>query len=396
MRAAGDHRSPPSLRDMIPPEHLPPRRRSWPASRGSLRRILPHRVLGLTAAFTAAVGAAAEWPPDFAGFQAEISPAVVARLGASPRHYRQIEPSLYHLCADHAGAFADLTADERQSRVVRLAEFIDRMRAATEDRVVIGPARRIIGLLDPARGLDPKEITAIATGYGARAEVFKQNPASETIPQVADRFLAAVAESAAGREPTTVVVLGHGAPEEIQSYSIPCGRLAAALLPPPGTTTGPVDLGRLTIVCDDCYSADFLIRLGTVVETMCRERGLELVSLPVMIAGTNRDRVGHADFGEKFVPHFWKDVIELFYVRRPRPETVTLGDFFDKVDNMMYGYGRAPIVEGAAVVGYRLVDPALCQDPVFFVPLSIPEAAALRSILGLPDDAPLPRFLDIG
>jgi hypothetical protein len=115
-----------------------------------------------------------------------------------------------------------------------------------------------------------------------------------------------------------------------------------------------------------------------------------------MIAGTNRDRVGHADFGEKFVPHFWKDVIELFYVRRPRPDAVTLGDFFEKIDNMMYGYGRAPIVQGTQVTGYRLIDPTLCQDPVVFVPLSDADLAELRTILGLPADAPLPRFLDIG
>jgi hypothetical protein len=342
------------------------------------------------------VARAEQWPPDFAGFQAHVSPAVAARLDVSARHYRQIEPSLFHLCADHAEALAALGDDERLARVAELAEFIDRMRAATEDRVVIGPGRRIIGLLDPARGLDPKEITAIAAGYGATAEVFKQDPAADTIRQVADRFLEAVATAVAGREPTTVVVLGHGSPEEIQSYSIPFGRLADALLPVAGDAQDPIDLGHLSLVCDDCYSADFLIRLGNAVESRCRARGLELISLPVMIAGTNRDRVGHADFGEKFVPHFWKDVIELFFVRRPRPEAVTLGDFFDKVDNMMYGYGRAPIVQGTEVVGYRLIDPSLCQDPVFFVPLSPPQAAELRSVLGLPADAPLPRFLDIG
>jgi hypothetical protein len=350
----------------------------------------------VAAAASVAVAQGAQWPRDFATFQSEVSPAVAARLEASPRHYRQIEPSLYHLCADHAATLQALGDDERLARIAKLVAFIDRMRDATEDRVVIGPGRRIIGLLDPARGLDPKEITAIAAGYGARAEVFKQDPAADTIRQVADRFLAAVAESAASRDPTTVVVLGHGSPEEIQSYAIPFGRLADALLPAASGAMAPVDLGHVVLVCDDCYSADFLIRLGTSIEARCRERGQELVSLPVMIAGTNRDRVGHADFGEKFVPHFWKDVIELFYIRRPRPETVTLGDFFDKVDNMMYGYGRAPIVQGTEVVGYRLVDPSLCQDPVFFVPLSASEAAELRTILGLPADAPLPSFLDIG
>jgi hypothetical protein len=48
------------------------------------------------------------------------------------------------------------------------------------------------------------------------------------------------------------------------------------------------------------------------------------------------------------------------------------------------------------VTGYRLIDPTLCQDPVCFVPLSDADLAELRTILGLPADAPLPRFLDIG
>jgi hypothetical protein len=89
-------------------------------------------------------------------------------------------------------------------------------------------------------------------------------------------------------------------------------------------------------------------------------------------------------------------VIELFYVRRPRPEAVTLGDFFEKVDNMMYGYGRAPTVGRDGSVSYRLVDPTQCQDPVVLVPLDEAELAELRTILRLPTDAPLPRWLDIG
>ena len=277
-----------------------------------------------------------------------------------------------------------------------LAEFIDRKRAATANAVVIGADRPLIGLLDPARGLEPREITAIAAAYGTTATIFKQDPASASIRQVADRFLAAVRGAVTAATPTTVVVLGHGSPEEIQSYSIPFGRLADTLVEGAGPAPAPVDLGQLTLVCDDCYSADFLIRLGGAITARCQGEGRPLRSLPVMIAGTNRDRVGHADSGEKFVPHFWRDVIELFYIRRPRPEAVTLGDFFDKVDNMMYGYGRAPVVEGTQVVGYRLVDPSLCQDPVFFVPLSAADTDELRTLLDLPADAPLPAFLDIG
>ena len=340
---------------------------------------------------------AADFPKDFAAFQAELSPAVSAKLEATPKHYRQIEPSLFHLCLDHADRLSTLSDDERLDAIVKLAKLIDRKREATGELVVIGADRTIIGLLDPARGLEPKEITTIAASYGAKPTVFKQDTATESIRQVADKFLTAVGKAAADGAPTSVVVLGHGSPEEIQSYSIPFGRLADALIDDAGTSAGkPVDLAHLVLICDDCYSADFLINLGTTIETRCRDRSLALHSLPIMIAGTNRDRVGHADFGEKFVPHFWKDVIELFYVRRPRPDAVTLRDFFENVDNMMYGYGRAPIVQGTRVTGYRLVDPELCQDPVFFVPLSDADLAELRTILGLPADAPLPSFLDIG
>jgi hypothetical protein len=364
-----------------------------PSSR-SLRSWFPQ--FGLLACWlTAAEGA--DFPRDFAAFQAELSPTISATLEASPKHYRQIEPSLYYLCRAHAERLAALPPEQRLDTISRLAGFIDRKRDAMADAIVIGADRTVIGLLDPARGLEPKEITTIAAAYGAKPIVFKQDTATESIRQVADDFLTAVGTAAAAHTPASIVVLGHGSPEEIQSYSIPFERLADTLIAGNGTTAGkPVDLGHLVLICDDCYSADFLINLGTAIESRCRTRGLALESLPVMIAGTNRDRVGHADFGEKFVPHFWKDVIELFYVRRPRPDAITLCDFFEKVDNMMYGYGRAPIVQDAQVTGYRLVDPTLCQDPVFFVPLSDADLAELRTILGLPADAPLPRFLDIG
>ena len=347
--------------------------------------------------FQATVAGATDFPEDFAAFQAELSPAVSTTLEATPKHYRQIEPSLYYLCLTHAARLASLPDGQRIDAIAKLARLIDRKRDETGDAIVIGADRTVIGLLDPDRGLEPKEITTIANAYGAKSTVFKQDAATQSIPQVAADFLAAVSAAASGSTPTTIVVLGHGLPGEIQSYSIPFGRLADALLDGAGTTAGkPLDLGHLVIICDDCYSADFLTNLGTAIEARCKDRRLSLRSLPVMIAGTNRDRVGHADFGEKFVPHFWKDVIELFYVRRPLPDAITLRDFFDKVDNMMYGYGRAPIVQGTQVTGYRLVDPTLCQDPVFFVPLSDADLAELRTILGLPADAPLPRFLDIG
>jgi hypothetical protein len=96
------------------------------------------------------------------------------------------------------------------------------------------------------------------------------------------------------------------------------------------------------------------------------------------------------------VPHFWKDVVELYFIRRPRPQQLVLRNIFENVDHMMYGYGRVPVVEGATVKGWRLVDPAAVQDPVTFVPLDDDAVAELRRILGLPADAPLPRWLDVG
>ncbi len=355
----------------------------------------------------AAVSVAAEDGRPLAtleAFQQTLSPAVSARLETTPKHYRQIEPSLYYLAATHAAPIEALPPDEQVALLVKLARFIDARRTAAADCVVLGPGRGVIGLLDPDRGLDPREVTTIARAYGSSPTVYKRADNGETIQTVADEFLTAVSHAAAGDTPTTIVVLGHGLPEEIQSYAIPCDRLADAFLPPADTSATPaaqeqakpVDLSHLVLVCDDCYSADFSINLAAALEKKCRGRSLLLASLPVMIAGTNRNCVGHADFGAKFVPHFWKDVIELYYIRRPRQETITLRDFFEKVDNMMYGYGRAPRVNGDGTVSYRLVDPELCQDPVVFVPLTDGDLAELRGILGLPADAPLPRLFDIG
>ena len=341
-------------------------------------------------------------PTDFAAFQRDISPSVRAVRPMTDKHWRQIEPALHHLASQHANSLASLSLADRTAALGALAGFIDRVRNAQEARPVLAPGRTVIGLLDPARGLDPKEITAIATAYGGTPVVFKQDAADETIASVANDFLAAVRAAAAADTPATIVVLGHGLPTEIQSYSIRFERLAGAILDGAARTGAAteaattIDLNHIVLVCDDCFSTDFLINLCTEIEAECRRRGLRLVSLPTCIAGTNRDCVGHADVGEKFVPHFWKDVIELFYVRRPRPEAVTLGDFFEKVDNMMYGYGRAPTVGRDGSVSYRLVDPTQCQDPVVLVPLDETDQAELRTILRLPADASLPSWLDIG
>jgi len=135
---------------------------------------------------------------------------------------------------------------------------------------------------------------------------------------------------------------------------------------------------------------------GAAIEQGAARRGCRIAALPACIAGTNRDRYGIADFGEKFVPHFWKTCIELYYIRKPLPESVLLADLFEAVDNMMYGYGRTPVVEDGKVTGYRLVNADLVQDPVVFVSLDDDDLAELRTILGLPADAPLPRLFDLG
>ncbi|MEI8368604.1 MAG: hypothetical protein WCJ31_09220 [Planctomycetia bacterium] len=356
----------------------------------------------------------------FAAFSRDDSPLIRDRLEATDREYRQIEPSLWLLATRHAAAFAPLEAADRIETLARLAEFILRMRDKHAADVVVGEGRSVIGLLDPDRGLDPKEITTIAAAYDAEATVWKQGQGGPTGPDTkqatATGFLAAVQKAASDRQPTTIVVLGHGLPEEIQSYSIPCEQLAAAILG--GAKQGDakqgdakqgdakqgaaaaapasIDLSHLTIICDDCFSADFLENLGAALERGSLRRGGPLVALPTCLAGTNRDRYGIADVGEKFVPHFWKTCVELYFVRRPLPPAITLADFFGPVDWMMYGYGRAPIVAEGKVAGYRLVNPDLVQDPVVFVSLDDDELAELRTILALPADAPLPRLFDIG
>ena len=351
----------------------------------------------------------------FATFARDDSPRIRDRLEATDREYRQIEPSLWLLATRHAAALSPLEAADRIETLARLADFILRMRDKHAADVVVGEGQRVIGLLDPDRGLDPKEITTIAGAYDAEATVWKQGQGGPTGPDTkqatAAGFLAAVQKAASDRKPTTVVVLGHGLPEEIQSYSIPCEQLAAAILG--GAKQGDatqgdakqgagaaapagIDLSHLTIVCDDCFSADFLENLGAALERGSLRRGGPLVALPTCLAGTNRDRYGIADVGEKFVPHFWKTCVELYFVRRPLPPSITLADFFGPVDWMMYGYGRAPIVTEGKVTGHRLVNPDLVQDPVVFVSLDDDELAELRTILALPADAPLPRLFDIG
>ena len=336
---------------------------------------------------------------EFTKFQQADSPAVSKALGVTPKHYRQLEPSLYYLSQRYSDSLSGLSSAQRHARLVALAQFIDMKRTAVADNPVIGPGCNLIGLLDPDHGLDPKEISSLAAAYDCTSIIFKKTSPSETLEEVGDTFLQSVAAAVESQNiPTTIIVLGHGLPKEIQSYHISVDRLAKTLLTAAAHTnnSSSIDLGHLTIICDDCYSADFMINLATTIIDSCRAQSLHLKQLPTLIAGTNRDCVGHADVGQKFVPHFWRDVIELFYIRRPRPTKITLGDFFEKVDNMMFGYGRRPIIQGSRVIGYRLIDPEMVQDPVVFVPLSNADLDALRKALGLQKEATCDPFLDIG
>ena len=79
---------------MFVPHTFTFRRRGRPASRAAaVCSFVCHSLV----AAAMAVARGEQWPPDFAGFQAEVSPTVSRRLAAAPRHYRQIEPSLFHL-----------------------------------------------------------------------------------------------------------------------------------------------------------------------------------------------------------------------------------------------------------------------------------------------------------
>lgn len=343
----------------------------------------------------AAVEAPGPIPADFTAFEDVLGGDVAARLGGPAKHWRQIAPALHHLATQHAAALGRMNEADRLTALVSLAEFIDAQRAAAAATPVLARGRTVIGLLDPAQGLGPREITALSDAYGCDSTILKQQPPADTLDTIAAEFLSAITAAVAAGKPTSVVVLGHGLPTEIQSYHIRFERLAAALLDG-AAGPGPIDLSDVVVICDDCFSADFHINLLDEITREAARRGRPLASLPACIAGTNRACVGHADVGEKFVPHFWRDVIELCFIRKPLPEAVTLGDFFEKVDNMMYGYGRAPIVEDGRVAGYRLVNPELVQDPVVFVPLEDADLAKLRAILRLPADAPLPRWLDVG
>jgi len=369
------------------------------------------RVSGLLFAAWLLVGSAAANDPadapiplaSFEAFQAAVGDFLPDAIKTDRRLSRQITPSVRWTLVDHAEAFGRLPLDRQRRSIGDLAAFIVAARRKHAATAVVGPGRPITALLDPDRGLDPKQITALATAYRTKADVFKRHD-GQTLADVSEAFLGAIAGRAAAEEPATVVVVGHGLPKEIQSYGIPVGRVASALVDgairrgqagkPQGRAA--VDLSHVVLLFDDCFSGDFCLNLARGIRREAEDRGVGLLSLPVLIAGANRDRYGFVNIGEKFVTHYWESVIELYFVRKPHPAAVTLGDFQGNVDNFMYGYGRAPVFEGSRIVSYRLVDPDLVQDPVCFLPLSADEVERLRSILGLAEQDDLLPLIDAG
>jgi len=168
---------------------------------------------------------------EFTKFQQADSPAVSKALGVTPKHYRQLEPSLYYLSQRYSDSLSGLSSAQRHARLVALAQFIDMKRTAVADAPVIGPGCNLIGLLDPDHGLDPKEISSLAAAYDCTSTIFKKTSPSETLEEVGDTFLQSVAAAVESQNiPTTIIVLGHGLPKEIQSYHIPVDRLAKTLL----------------------------------------------------------------------------------------------------------------------------------------------------------------------
>ena len=365
-------------------------------------------LIALLAIVIGAARAAAEPPVDTGipldtldAFEAAAATLVPPEIRRDARLWRQIAPSVRWILVDHADDFRRLPARRQREAVGELAKLLVDLRKRHAGSEVIGPGRPITALLDPDRGLDPKQITSLAAAYGTAAAVFKRE-GGQTKEEVASAFLDAVRERAAAGSPATVVVIGHGLPKQIQSYSIPVEEVALALVRGGAACrarkadAGAIDLGHLTLAFDDCFSADFCRNLAECIRSEAASGGAAVASLPVLIAGANRDRYGLVDVGEKFVTRFWDSVIELYYVRKPRPAAVTIADFQGPIDNFMYGNGRVPIFDGPRIAGYRLVDPAQVQDPVCFLPLTPDRVQALRRLLGVAEDAPLLPIVDAG
>jgi len=165
-------------------------------------------VIGLAAANPGAEATAAEAPlvatvgvpPEFVAFDEGQGRAVAARLACTPKHWRQIAPSVHSLAVQHADQFATLDEEQQLAALVGCAQLIDAKRKAWAATPVLAPGRTVIGLLDPAQGLGPREVIAIANAYGCDFTIFKKELADETLDSVAKQFLSAVTAAIAARD----------------------------------------------------------------------------------------------------------------------------------------------------------------------------------------------------
>ena len=74
---------------------------------------------------------------DFESFHKQLSPAVSARLQATTKHYRQIEPSLYYLAATYSAHIKKMSDDQQVVTLVKLAL-----------KLALKPAHSVCGVLE--------------------------------------------------------------------------------------------------------------------------------------------------------------------------------------------------------------------------------------------------------
>lgn len=88
-------------------------------------------------------------PDSFDAFVSKLSPLIVAQRAMNPKHYRQIEPSLFYFLKLHEAKLKTLPLDRQIDVLVKIAEFIDCSRESVGHEVVIGAGHALIGLLIP-------------------------------------------------------------------------------------------------------------------------------------------------------------------------------------------------------------------------------------------------------
>lgn len=341
---------------------------------------------------------------DFDQFHRSLAHYAEGPIGRI-KEWRSLEPSVYRFLLEHQSYFGSLSADEQISFVNKLADFLIQRRRKLADMMVIGPGRPIIALLDEGRGTQRDHVEKLAAALKTRAKTFRVDDRQDAV-QAVDGFLAAVAEAAGRGKPSTIVMLGHGLPREFciaSTTNVYVRQIAAALVTGSvaNAKDGRIDLSPLCLVVDACYSGDFTLNLAKSIEEEAQSRAFAVNALPVLVSSAGRDQLAHGAAGSRNYPFFW-NAIAGFYVDQQQVhqktlERITLGNLFQDVDRRLYGLGRTPMLDsGAKVIGWRVVDKDMIQDPAFLVPLSDEEAQDLRELLGLPHALQRPLLLDLG